>query len=185
MVDSPRSSRGQERSESRTGVPRCANEKRPEPHVPASRNAPPGRHAGRQPLRSEKIGALPLLNHFLQRLCLEELLAQHLPPEDSRVKAPASKALLVLLRNLLIACEPLYGIGNTTDDHTHIDTWELLCELAGRRDFLYVVDSKLATAGNMAYLHQYGGRFITVLPQTRREDKDSRTLPPPHGSLRD
>ena len=256
--------------------------------------------AGRRTLRSEKIGALPILNHFLRRLRLEELLQEHLPPEDKRVKVPASKALLVLLRNLLISREPLYGIGqwaatyapdllgvtlqaletlnddgvgralgwlfrseqgalvlavvqhvirefhvalhelhndsttitfhgkyedaeeedlcsgrrtlaitwghnkdhrpdlkqlvyiltlsedggvpihfraasgNTTDDHTHIDTWKLLCELAGRRDFLYVADSKLATADNMAYLHQHGGRFITVLPRTRSEDKDFR-----------
>jgi transposase len=60
--------------------------------------------------------------------------------------------------------------GNTVDDQTHQETWELLCELAGRRDFLYVADCKLATAENMAYLHQRGGRFITVLPKTRGED---------------
>ncbi len=28
--------------------------------------------AGRQTLRSEKIGALPIINHFLKRLRLEE-----------------------------------------------------------------------------------------------------------------
>jgi len=60
--------------------------------------------------------------------------------------------------------------GNTTDDRTHRDTWELLCRLAGRRDFLYVADCKLATTSNMAYLEQRGGRFITVLPRTRAED---------------
>jgi len=70
-----------------------------------------GARAGRQILRSEKIGALPILNHFLQRLRLEEWLREHLPPEDKRVKLPAAKALLVLLRNLLISREPLYGIG--------------------------------------------------------------------------
>jgi len=170
------------------------------------------------------------------------------------VKVPAAKALLVLVRNLLVSREPLYGIGewaagyapdhlgltpqqlhndsttitfhgnyadaaeegtrsgkttlaitwghnkdhrpdlkqllyiltvsddggvpvhfrvesgNTVDDQTHQETWELLCELAGRRDFLYVADCKLATAENMAYLHQRGGRFITVLPKTRGED---------------
>ncbi len=64
--------------------------------------------------------------------------------------------------------------GNTTDDRTHVETWKLLCELAGRNDFLYVADSKLATAENMAYLHQHGGRFITVLPRTRGEDKTFR-----------
>ncbi len=67
--------------------------------------------AGRRILRSEKIGALPILNHFLQRLRLEEWLREHLPPEDKRVKVPAAKALLVLLRNLLVSREPLYGIG--------------------------------------------------------------------------
>jgi transposase len=255
---------------------------------------------GPQTLRSEKIGALPILNHFLRRLRLEEWLDEHLPPEDKRVKVPATKALLVLVRNLLISREPLYGIGewaagyapellaltrdelealsddavgralgclfrsnqgafvlavvrhtirefavtlpqlhndstsitfhgnysdaaeegtrsgrrtlaitwghnkdhrpdlkqlvyiltltddggvpvhfraesgNTTDDQTHVETWKLLCELAGRSDFLYVADSKLATAENMAYLHQHRGRFITVLPRTRGEDKDFR-----------
>jgi len=43
-------------------------------------------------------------------------------------------------------------------------------QLTGRRDFLYVADSKLATRKNMAYVHQHQGRFITVLPKTRGED---------------
>ncbi len=260
---------------------------------------PTGRQAraGRQTLRSEKIGALPILNHFIERLRLEQWLRECLPPEDKRVKVPAAKALLVLLRNLLISREPLYGMGewaagyapdllgltldeletlsddaigralnclfrseqgtfvlavvrhtirefkvmlhqlhndsttitfhgnysdaaeedtrggrrtlaitwghnkdhrpdlkqliyiltlsddggvpvhframsgNTTDDQTHVETWKLLCELAGHSDFLYVADSKLATTENMAYLHQHRGRFITVLPRTRGEDK--------------
>ena len=263
---------------------------------------PTGRQAraGRRTLRSEKIGALPIINHFIKQLRLEELLRECLPPEDKRVKVPAAKALLVLLRNLLISREPLYGIGewaagyapdllgltlqelealsddgigralnclfrskqgafvlavvretirefkvtlqqlhndsttvtfhgnysdaaeedtragqrtlaitwghnkdhrpdlkqlvyiltlsddggvpvhfraasgNTTDDQTHVETWKLVCELAGRSDFLYVADSKLATAKNMAYLHQHRGRFITVLPRTRGEDKAFR-----------
>jgi transposase len=60
--------------------------------------------------------------------------------------------------------------GNATDDRSHQGTWELLCKLTGRRDFLYVADCKLATAENMAYLHRRGGRFVTVLPRTRGED---------------
>jgi transposase len=266
---------------------------RPRKRKPTGRQA----RAGRQTLRSEKIGALPILNHFIERLRLEQWLRECLPPEDKRVKVPAAKALLVLLRNLLISREPLYGMGewaasyapdllgltldelealsddavgraltclfrseqgpfvlavvghtirefkvtlrqlhndsttitfhgnysdaaeedtrggrrtlaitwghnkdhrpdlkqlvyiltlsddggvpvhfratsgNTTDDQTHVETWKLLCELAGRSDFLYVADSKLATAENMAYLHQHRGRFITVLPRTRGEDK--------------
>lgn len=67
--------------------------------------------AGRQTLCSEKIGALPILNSFIGRLQLEELLREFLLPDDKRVKIPAHKARLVLLRNLLISREPLYGIG--------------------------------------------------------------------------
>jgi transposase len=66
--------------------------------------------------------------------------------------------------------------GNVTDDRTHQATWDLLCQLVGRRDFLYVADAKLATAENMAYVHQRGGRFVTVLPRTRAEDGAFREL---------
>jgi transposase len=64
--------------------------------------------------------------------------------------------------------------GNTTDDQTHRDTWDLLCKLTGRRDFLYVADCKLATRDNMAYVAGQGGRFLSVLPRTRNEDTTFR-----------
>ncbi|MFM8219147.1 MAG: transposase, partial [Planctomycetaceae bacterium] len=64
--------------------------------------------------------------------------------------------------------------GNTTDDQTHQATWDVLCTLSGRRDFLYVADSKLATRENMAYIHQRNGRFVSVLPRTRQEDRTFR-----------
>lgn len=60
--------------------------------------------------------------------------------------------------------------GNVTDDTTHCDTWELLRQLAGRKDFLYVADSKLATIENMNYIADKQGRFVSVLPRTRSED---------------
>jgi transposase len=245
---------------------------------------------------------LPILNQFLRRMRLEEFLRSALPPEDRRMKLSPVKALLVLLRNLLVSREPIYGVGewatrhaadalglmqqeidrlnddcvgraldrlfladvpslvltvathvvkefgvqldelhndsttvtfcgaytsataeqrylgrptlaitfghnkdhrpdlkqllfiltvtadggvplhfraengNVTDDQTHRDTWDLLCQLTGRRDFLYVADCKLATSENMAYLHQRQGRFITVLPRTRSEDAAFRGL---------
>jgi transposase len=242
------------------------------------------------------VGALPLVNDLLRRMRLEEFLRDALPNEDGRTKLSPTKALLVLLRNLLLSREPIYGVGewaaryapdllgltesevallnddrvgraldklfaadvpslvlgvathvvkefglrldelhndsttvsffgaylnaamerrvlgrptlaitfghskdhrpdlkqllliltvtadggvplhfraqsgNVTDDTTHRDTWELLCGLTGRRDFLYVADSKLATRENMAYIHHHQGRFATVLPRTRSED---------------
>lgn len=60
--------------------------------------------------------------------------------------------------------------GNTTDDPTHVPTWDQLVCLLGRRDFLYVADSKLASGAAMRHINGNGGRFITVLPRTRAED---------------
>jgi transposase len=60
--------------------------------------------------------------------------------------------------------------GNTTDDRTHVDTWQMLAEIVGGNDFVYVADCKLCTKANMAYITSHGGHFITVLPRTRKED---------------
>lgn len=64
--------------------------------------------------------------------------------------------------------------GNTTDDTTHIATWDGLVALVGRADFLYVADSKLATRDNMGHIDGNHGRFVAVLPATRREDRAFR-----------
>jgi transposase len=258
--------------------------------------------SARETLRSYTVGALPILDDLIRRMRLEEFLRAALPPEDRRTKLSPVKALLVLLRNLLLSREPIYGVGewaarhapdllglasleidrlnddcvgraldrlfladvpslvlavaahavkefgvgleelhndsttvsfcgayssaameqrflgrptlaitfghnkdhrpdlkqllfiltvtadggvplhfraesgNVADDQTHRDTWDLLCQLTGRRDFLYVADCKLASSENMAYLHQRQGRFVTVLPRTRGEDAAFRTL---------
>jgi transposase len=258
------------------------------------------RAAGRT-LRSYQLGLLPILNRLLTRLRLERFLRDYLPPEDRRSRLAPAQALMVLLKNLLLAREPLYGVaawaarhdpealgltpqqiatlnddrlaraldqlfrgdcsslaltvathavkefqveldelhndsttvtfsgayadaaqesrrrgqtrlaitwghnkdhrpdlkqllfiltvskdggipvyfqaksGNVTDDQTHRDTWDLLCKLIGRRDFLDVADCKLASTENMAYVHGHGGRFLTVLPRTRTEDRVFRT----------
>lgn len=257
-------------------------------------------HADGRTLNSWRVAALPILDGLLRRLRLEEFLRDHLRTEDRRSRIPTATALLILLKNLLLSREPLYGVGqwaarhaperlglspdqlpalnddrvgrcldrlfdadipsltlavvthmvrefgveldelhndsttitfhgdydhadrertlrgqlrlavthghnkdhrpdlkqllyiltvtrdgavpvqfrvqsgNTTDDRSHVATWELLCRLTGRRDFLYVADSKLATAANMAHLHRHGGRFLSVLPRTRGEDATFR-----------
>ena len=60
--------------------------------------------------------------------------------------------------------------GNTADVTTHIDTWDALVALTGRTDFLYTADSKLASFDNVAHIHARGGRFLSVLPASRKED---------------
>lgn len=92
---------------------------------------------------------------------------------------PDLKQLVFILTLSSDGAVPMYftaADGNVTDDKTHRRTWDLLCKIAGRQDFLYVADSKLATRENMAHVHQNGGRFITVLPRTRAEDKAFRAL---------
>jgi transposase len=60
--------------------------------------------------------------------------------------------------------------GNTTDDTTHVASWDELRGLVARNDFLYVADSKLCTRSAMGHIDANGGRFVTVLPRSRRED---------------
>jgi transposase len=273
-------------------------------HDPArpSRPTPPPLRPGRtaraagRTLRSYTIGVLPILDRVFQRLRLKSILQDYLPREDRRSRIATATGLLLLLKNLLVCREPLYGIGdwaarhvpellglcraqlpslnddrvgrcldrlfdadiptlvlavvvhavdefsvdldelhndsttitfhgdyetadrertlrgrlrlavtwghnkdhrpdlkqllyiltvtrdgavpvqfrvqsgNATDDRSHRATWDLLCKLTGRRDFLYVADCKLATAENMAYIQRHGGRFVSVLPRTRSED---------------
>jgi len=96
----------------------------------------------------------------------------------SKARRPDLKQLLYVLTVTEDGGVPVYFTthsGNTTDDKTHQQTWDLLCELVGRRDFLYVADCKLATIENMRYIDQQGGRFISVLPATRKEDEDFRS----------
>jgi transposase len=64
--------------------------------------------------------------------------------------------------------------GNTSEDKTHIATWEECCTLANSRSFLYVADAKLCNRDAMGYIDTNEGRFVTVMPRTRTEDKEFR-----------
>jgi len=250
-------------------------------------------------LATERLGPLPLINHFLTRFGLDERLDRFVPTRDRRVRVPYGKALGVLLRSILVEREPIYrqqetvsgfapecfGIepdeaaaisddaigrsldrlfdadraalltdvvvaavrefdvaldelhndsttvrfcgqyrgaqgrklrgkrapaitfgyskdrrpdlkqllfiltttddggvplqfrcedGNTNDAPTHQETWDFLCKATGRKDFLYVADSKLCNREAMDHIHYQGGRLVTVLPRTRIEDREFR-----------
>jgi len=64
--------------------------------------------------------------------------------------------------------------GNVVDDKTHCATWDLLCQLVGSSDFLYVADCKLASEENLRHIARTG-RFVTVMPRTHGEDEKFRT----------
>jgi transposase len=259
----------------------------------------PEQRTGPFELASSRLGALPVIDHFLARMDLERVLGRHLPVADARTSVPASTVIGVLVRNLCVEREPLYGLagwagafepgllglgpgehellnddrvgraldalfdsdrgslltelvlhairefavdcsqlhndstsivlhgdyagahgqerggkptviaarghskdhrpdlkqlvliltvsadgavplahrlaaGSTNDDQTHIGTWDELRALTGRADFLYVADSKLCTREQMSHIDKAGGRFVTVLPRTRREDGQLR-----------
>lgn len=52
-------------------------------------------------LESRSFGALPVVNHFLGRIGLDELLERYLPHTDRRCRLAPSRALGLLLRNIL------------------------------------------------------------------------------------
>ena len=64
--------------------------------------------------------------------------------------------------------------GNRTDDTVHRGNLDYLRQLLGREDFVYVADSKLCTRKNLSHIASFGGKFVTLLPRTRAEDKPFR-----------
>jgi len=58
-------------------------------------------------LRTERLGPLPLINHFIQRTGLEDVLDRYVP-SDARCVVPYSRALGVLLRSIIVEREPIY-----------------------------------------------------------------------------
>lgn len=74
--------------------------------------------------------------------------------------------------------------GNRTDDTLHRSNVDRLREILGREDFIYVADSKLCTRTNLAHVAGYGGKFVTVLPRTRGEDKRFRKILREGGQVR-
>lgn len=63
---------------------------------------------------AERLGPLPLINHFLQRLGLPELLEWHVPTTDARSTVSHAQALGVLLRSIIVEREPIYRQQETT-----------------------------------------------------------------------
>jgi hypothetical protein len=64
-------------------------------------------------LKTERLGPLPLINHFLERMGLETLLGKHVPATDRRCRVPHAQALGVLLRSIVVEREPIYRAQET------------------------------------------------------------------------
>jgi transposase len=61
----------------------------------------------RYALQNERLGPLPLVNHFIQRAGLEDVLDRHVHT-DVRCAVSNNQALGVLLRSIIIEREPIY-----------------------------------------------------------------------------
>ncbi len=59
-------------------------------------------------LEVRRLGPLPIINHFIEKLGIEPLLDKHVPANDPRCSLPYSKALGVLLRSIIVEREPIY-----------------------------------------------------------------------------
>jgi hypothetical protein len=64
-------------------------------------------------LKTERLGPLPLVNHFVQRMGLAALLDKHVPTTDARCRVPHAQALGVLLRSIVVEREPSYRAQKT------------------------------------------------------------------------
>lgn len=77
-----------------------------------------GKYAESQTLqmRSYHVGALPLVNHILQRLDLFKILKNNLPADDPRIEVPTARSILLLVRNVLLCRQPLYAVSEWATD---------------------------------------------------------------------
>lgn len=67
-----------------------------------------GQASTRFQLVEQRLGPLPVVNRFLERLGLPELLDRFVPTTDRRVKLPYATALGVLVRSIIVEREPIY-----------------------------------------------------------------------------
>jgi transposase len=81
---------------------------------------PIGASAAQGPLRlrSYQVGALPLLNHYYERLKLTEILERHLPADDVRQQIPTARIVRLLISNVLASRQPLYAIPEWVARHS-------------------------------------------------------------------
>ena len=65
-------------------------------------------------VHTERLGPLPLINHFVARMGLHDLLERHVPTSDARSTLSHAQALGVLLRSIVVEREPVYRQQETT-----------------------------------------------------------------------
>src|SRR6266481_103337 len=64
-------------------------------------------------LKTERLGPLPLVNHFIDRMGLAAILDKYVATTDPRCRVSHAKALGVLLRSIVVEREPIYRAQET------------------------------------------------------------------------
>ncbi len=62
-------------------------------------------------LDTQMLGALPVINAFIERVGLAGLLETFVPADDRRLKLAPAAALGVVVRNLAVSRRPVYALG--------------------------------------------------------------------------
>ena len=55
------------------------------------------REAGGFTLRSRTVGAMPIVNRFMERMKIERILDGYMPTDDKRIKLPPGRGIALLL----------------------------------------------------------------------------------------
>jgi transposase len=59
-------------------------------------------------LQADRLGPLPIVNHFLKNMGIHNLIEKYVPTDDRRCTLSYAKALGVLLRSIIVEREPIY-----------------------------------------------------------------------------
>jgi len=67
-------------------------------------------------LETEIVGSLPIVNHYIERLGIEDILSKHITTPNKRKLDPVT-CIGILLRNIIIEREPLYGLKEWSEQY--------------------------------------------------------------------
>lgn len=62
-------------------------------------------------LHSQRLGCLPIVNFFLDRMGLAEQLAAYLPTDDPRLRLAPAGVIATVVRNIVAGHRPVYALG--------------------------------------------------------------------------
>lgn len=67
--------------------------------------------AGAFRLSSQTLGALPIVNHFLELMGVARHLDIYLPANDARLRLAPAVVIRAVVRNIVIGHRPVYALG--------------------------------------------------------------------------